>query len=79
MSKKKPPNPYEEANRNIDRIIAELDAQLKGDSHVLGRKDPGRPYEAPKGSWERAENAILMGVAVAALLFGFCIIILGSL
>ena len=39
MSKKKPPNPYEEANRNIDRIIAELDAQLKGDSHVLGRKD----------------------------------------
>lgn len=40
---------------------------------------PVRPYEAPKGSWERAENAILMGVAVAALLFGFCIIILGSL
>ena len=39
MSKKKPPNPYEEAMRNIDRIIAELDAQLKGESHVLGRKD----------------------------------------
>ena len=39
MSKKKPHNPYEEAMRNIDRIIAELDAQLKGDSHVLGRKD----------------------------------------
>ena len=39
MSKKKPPTPYEEAMRAIDRIIAELDAQLKGDSHVLGRKD----------------------------------------
>lgn len=23
----------------FDRIIAELDAQLKGDSHALGRKD----------------------------------------
>lgn len=39
MSKKKPLNPYEEAMRNIDRIIAELDEQLKGESHVLGRKD----------------------------------------
>ena len=39
MSKQKSLTPYEEANRNIDRIIAELDAQLKGDSHVLGRKD----------------------------------------
>lgn len=40
---------------------------------------PAKPYEAPRGSWERAENAIVTGVAVAALLFGFCIIILGSL
>ncbi len=40
MSKKKPLTPYEEAMRNVDRIIAELDAQLKkGESHVLGRKD----------------------------------------
>ena len=39
MSKQKSLTPYEEAMRNIDRIIAELDAQLKGDSHVLGRKD----------------------------------------
>lgn len=40
---------------------------------------PVKPYEAPRGSWERAENAIVTGVAVAALLFGFFIIILGSL
>lgn len=39
MSKKKPLTPYEEAMQAIDRIIAELDAQLKGDSHALGRKD----------------------------------------
>ena len=29
MSKRKPLTPYEEAMRNIDRIIAELDDQLK--------------------------------------------------
>ena len=39
MSKKKPLTPYEEAMRAIDRIIAELDAQLKGECHVLGGKD----------------------------------------
>lgn len=30
MSKQKPRTPYEEACRNLDRIIAELDDQLKG-------------------------------------------------
>lgn len=39
---------------------------------------PVRPYVAPKGSMERAENMILMGVGVAAVLFGFAIIIMGS-
>lgn len=39
MSKQKPLTPYEEAMKNIDRIIAELDAELKGASHVLGGKD----------------------------------------
>lgn len=29
MSKKKPLTPYEEAMKNIDRIIAELDKELK--------------------------------------------------
>ena len=29
MSKRKPLTPYEEAMRNIDRIIAELDKELK--------------------------------------------------
>ena len=40
---------------------------------------PAKPYAAPRGSWERAENAIVTGVGVSALLFGFFIIILGSL
>lgn len=40
---------------------------------------PARPYEAPKGSWERTENAILMGVGVAVIIFGFAIIIMASL
>jgi hypothetical protein len=39
---------------------------------------PVKPYTAPKGSIERAENAILMGVAVAAIIFVFAIIIMGS-
>lgn len=39
MSKEKPMTPYEEDMRAIDRIIADLDAELKGESHVLGRKD----------------------------------------
>lgn len=39
---------------------------------------PVKPYTAPKGSWEQAENMILLGVGVAAIIFGFAIIILGS-
>lgn len=39
MSKRKPMTPYEEAMRNVDRIIAELNEQLKGASHVLGGQD----------------------------------------
>jgi hypothetical protein len=40
---------------------------------------PVRPYQAPRGSWERAENAILMGVAVAVIVFSFACIIVASL
>ena len=40
---------------------------------------PQRPYQAPKGSWEAAENAILMGVGAAVIVFGFFIIILSAL
>lgn len=40
---------------------------------------PVRPYQAPRGSWERAENAILMGVAVAAIIFGFAIVIMSAM
>jgi hypothetical protein len=40
---------------------------------------PQKPYEAPKGSFERAQNAILMGVAGAAILFGWVIIIMGAM
>lgn len=40
---------------------------------------PVRPYQAPKGSWEKAQNAILMGVGVATILFGFSIIIMSAM
>ena len=39
---------------------------------------PVKPYTAPKGSWEYAENMILLGVGVATIIFGFAIIIMGS-
>ena len=39
---------------------------------------PVRPYQAPKGSIERAENMILMGAGIAASIFGFVIIILSA-
>ena len=39
---------------------------------------PTRPYQAPKGSWEYAENMILLGVGAAVIIFGFAIIIMGS-
>ena len=35
---------------------------------------PVRPYQAPKGSWERVENMILMGAGIAALIFGMIVI-----
>lgn len=40
---------------------------------------PVKPYTAPKGSIERAENAILMGVAAAVIVFGFAIIIMSAM
>lgn len=40
---------------------------------------PVKPYTAPKGSIEQAENLILMGVGVAAILFGFVLIILSAI
>ena len=39
---------------------------------------PVRPYQAPKGSIEKAENMILMGAGIAASIFGFAIIILSA-
>lgn len=39
---------------------------------------PIRPYQAPKGSIEQAENMILMGAGIAASIFGFVIIILSA-
>jgi len=39
---------------------------------------PVRPYQAPKGSIERAENMILMGAGIAASIFGFVVIILSA-
>jgi hypothetical protein len=40
---------------------------------------PTKPYQAPKGSWEAAENAMLMGIGVVAIAFGFFIIILSAM
>ena len=40
---------------------------------------PVKPYEPPRGSKERFENALLMGVAGAAILFGFVFVIWSSL
>lgn len=39
---------------------------------------PAKPYTPPKGSMESIENAILMGVAVAVIIFGFAVIILSE-
>lgn len=39
---------------------------------------PVRPYTAPKGSIEQAENLILMGVGAFAIIFGSVIMIMGS-
>lgn len=40
---------------------------------------PSKPYQAPKGSFERVQNAILMGVGVAVLLFAWVVIIMGAM
>ena len=40
---------------------------------------PVRPYQAPKGSWERAENAMLMGIGVVSIVFGFAIMIMSAM
>lgn len=40
---------------------------------------PVRPYQPPKGSWEKAQNAILMWVGLATILFGFSIIIMSAM
>lgn len=39
---------------------------------------PAKPYTPPKGSMESIENAILMGACVAAVIFGFAVIILSE-
>lgn len=35
---------------------------------------PVRPYQAPKGSIEKAENMILMGIGIIAIIFGLIVI-----
>ena len=40
---------------------------------------PVKPYVPPKTLAERTENAILMGVGVAAVAFGFLFIILSAM
>lgn len=40
---------------------------------------PAKPYEAPKGSFERVQNAILIGVGAAVILFAWTIIIMGAM
>ena len=39
---------------------------------------PVRPYQAPKGSIERAENMILMGAGIAAIIFTFALMIMSA-
>lgn len=39
---------------------------------------PVRPYQAPKGSIERAENMILMGAGVLTVIFAFAFMILSA-
>lgn len=39
---------------------------------------PVRPYQAPKGSIERAENMILMGAGIAAIIFTFTLMIMSA-
>ena len=39
---------------------------------------PVRPYQAPKGSIEKAENMILMGAGIFAIIFTFTFMILSA-
>lgn len=39
---------------------------------------PVRPYQAPKGSIEQAENMILMGVGIFAIIFTLTFMILSA-
>ena len=40
---------------------------------------PSKPYQAPKGSWERVENAMLIGIGVVSILFAWVVIIMGAM
>jgi hypothetical protein len=40
---------------------------------------PVRPYEAPRGSMEKLENAILMAIGVVSIVFTFAILVMASL
>lgn len=40
---------------------------------------PVKPYEAPRGSMEKLENAILMAIGVVAIVFTFTILVMASL
>lgn len=39
---------------------------------------PAKPYEAPRGSMERAENMILMGAGIVSIIFTFALLILSA-
>ncbi len=39
---------------------------------------PVRPYQAPKGSVEKAENMILMGAGIFAIVFAFTFMVLSA-
>lgn len=40
---------------------------------------PVKPYEAPRGSMERLENAILMAIGVVSIVFTFALLVMASL
>lgn len=40
---------------------------------------PVKPYEAPRGSMEKLENAILMAIGVVSIVFTFAILVMASL
>lgn len=40
---------------------------------------PVKPYESPKGSWERMQNNVLIGAGIAIAVFSYAILIIAEL